>query len=211
MPGRDEQRLAVVPTATVRECIDRLQRQQVHQFFPMYLHLRRQAALQGTTQGIAANLDDLAEFLRVPGGPYRKPYLRPFWTGQRAARQEWLNENLAGSYAPSSLREVPRRVIEVVGGRYNLPKGHWNLAKEHLLAGERIPLRALAGFYLRNYGFVVTGIPTSAELGMVFLEVFGYTWQPDDDEVETLFDPIWDSAKAWFEDFPPAEPEAPQE
>jgi hypothetical protein len=178
----------------------------------MYLHLRRQAALQKTEQGIAPNLDDLADFLAVPGGPYGKPYLRPFWTGQRAARQEWLNRNLAGSYAPSSLRQVPRRVIEVTpDGKFTLLKEHWNLAKQHLLANERIPLRALAGFYVRNYAFTATGRPTSSDLGEAFLDLFGYTtWQVNKDEMDTLFDSNWDDPKEWFEDFIPSAQANPQ-
>lgn len=208
MSGADESRLVVIPAATVRVCIDRLQAQQVHQFFPMYLHLRRQAALQQTTQGIAPNLDDLADFLRVPGGPFGKPYLRPFWTGRRAARQEWMNRNLAGSYAPSSLREVPRRVIELTPeGKFSLRDNHWHLAKEHLLENEAIPVRALAGFYLRNYGCMASGTPSSSDLSRSFLELFGYTsWQPNTEEMDTLFDPSWDATTPWFEDFTPPEP-----
>jgi len=200
-----EPRLVVLRTEAVRASIDKLQSQRIHTFFAGYLHIRRQAGLQEKTTGIVPHIEDMATFLDLPGGPYGQPYFRPFWHGRREAGQEWINRNLAGSYAPSSVRNVPLQVIEIgTNSTYTLPDQHWVKAKQHLLSGERVPIYALAGFYLRNFAFVADGQPEYPDLSREFLRTFGYYWNPSTEEVETLYDPEWTiEGDAWFEDWVP--------
>ena len=151
--GDDPERIAFVLTGeAVRASIDRLQSMRIDPFFPMYLHLRQQSVLQATSTQIKPELDALGQYLRVPGGPVGRPFFRPFWNEQTNARQGWLNENLAGSYAPSSMRNVPLNVVSRgPGSTFSLQPHHWLLAREFLTYGERVPVLALAGFYLRNF------------------------------------------------------------
>lgn len=199
----DDPRLVVLTKEAVRASIDRLQGQRIHTFFAAYLHIRRQAALQERTEGIIPHIEDMATFLEMPGGPPGQPYFRPFWHRRRDARQEWINANLAGSYAPSSIRNVPLKVVQVgPNSTYTLPANHWRNAREHLLYGEAVPVYALAGFYLRNYAFTVSGEPEYVELSREFLRTFGYYWNPEEEEIESLFDPGWTIGSGeWFEDW----------
>lgn len=205
----------VLSTEAVRTCISVLLGMDIHQFFPMYLHLRRQSMVQGTTSSIKADFNELGMFLSVPEGPYGRPYFRPCWFGQRNAGQEWMNKNLAGSYAPSSLRNVPLRVVQTnPDSSFSLPSEHWKLAREHLLFGDRVPLRALAGFFLRNFALESTweGEPNPDDLSKLFLLRFGYVpdgTPQDREEIEALFEPVWTGEQ--FPWFTPWSPEAEEQ
>lgn len=202
--GEIEQVL-VLSVEAVRASIDVLQdpERRIHPFFPAYLHLRQQAALQGTLTSIRPAWSDLGELLDVPGGPYGRPYFRPFWDQRREGGQEWLNPNLAGSYSPSSIRAVPRKVIDVNDdGTFVLKESHWELARLHLAAGQQVPALALAGFFFRNDGFATnpaTPPPTADDLVLEFRRTFGYT-SAEDDEFNHLFTTDWPGTPPpWFE------------
>lgn len=141
----------VLRTAAVKWAIQRLTQQRIQNFFPAYLHLRAVAIETGSAVDIPARWSSLIELLDVPGGPPGKPYYRPML--HRAGTSPWLNSNLAGSYAPSSLRDQPRRVVTSSGHLYSLREGHVELAREHLLYGEPVSAVALALFFYRNRGF----------------------------------------------------------
>ena len=195
----------VIRVERVRQSIEALLDRDTHSFFAAYLHLRRTAAQLGRTTDLPLDLADLAEVLAVEGGPPGKPYLRPFWRGQREAGQEWLNSNLAGSYAPSSLRGVPMRVVEVDAHRhFNLREGHWNIAREELLYDEPLPALALASFLFRDQAITSSGPePTTDVLIELFREEYGYGGD-DSQEFATLYDVTWqgplgDVAEPWFE------------
>jgi hypothetical protein len=186
-PGGQDLATYVLRIETVRWAIERLRALEIHSFFIAYLHIRRQAGRQQRTDDIAADWSDLGVFLEVPGGPEGKPYFRPFWTGGRSHGQEWLNQNIAGSYAASSLREVPKRVIDVNGSHFMLPRQHWQRAREHLLYENKAPLWPTAIFLYRDFGFEMdVGRP---ELLEIFRQDFGYRSPEDDREFEELFDP----------------------
>jgi hypothetical protein len=146
------------------------------------------------------NWSDLGKLLEVPGGPPGKPYLRPFWRGERNAGQEWLNDNLAGSFSPSSLRVVLGRVVTTdAERRYSLRPKHWELASEHLLFNEPMPVLALAGFMLRDYGLVAESPPSSSDLVAAFRGEYGYR-ERDEVEFASLYDTAWLGAPGdWFE------------
>jgi hypothetical protein len=173
----------------------------MHQFMPGYLQLRRVAGKVGKTTDLSPDWSGLGALLAVPGGPH--PYFRPFWNGARNANQEWLNKNLAGSFAPSSLRNVPLRVIEIdpTTKHFSLRSHHWEAARENLLFGEQLSVAALAGFFLRNYAVVTAGDPPTREhLVALFREEWGYLRPMDDQEYFYLYDetPPFDPVD-WFE------------
>ncbi len=182
----------VVPVASVRDAIGALLDRDTHPFFPAYLHLHRQSSLQGTESDIEPDWAELGEYLHVDGALPGKPYLRPFWEGQRQAGQEWLNSNLAGSFAPSSLRKAVYAVIDTTAeGKYVLRERHWELALEQLLGGAPAPALACAAFFMRDYG--ITGIneqPTGKHLILAFMREFGYGSR-DEVEFDTVFDTLW--------------------
>lgn len=198
----------VLTTAAVRDCIAQLREYPVHPYFPAYLHLRQRAALHGDTSDIKPKWDDLSPLLQVDGAPPSHPHFRPFTINGANTDQEWLNANLAGSYAPSSLRvgQPPLRVVELsdTRGRFNLPNDHWVLARVHLLSDEKLPLLPLAGFFLRDYAFSDYDDPPGA-VGLVegFTELFGYTDDTGEEEVDYLYELPDDDVDAddWFEEF----------
>lgn len=159
MAAEEGQRRTFVLTAgAVHWAIDELKGAKIHPFFLAYLHLCRQSFDMNTRSMIAPHWDELAEVLRVPGGPPGKPYYRPFWNGNvDDPARYWLNPNIAGSYAPSSLRALPRNVVDTSGSEFALKAGHPQLALRHLLYDEPVSALALASFFYRNYGFTTPG------------------------------------------------------
>lgn len=194
----------ILRTDAVRCCINVIRGRKIHPFFPAYLHLRQQALAQGSDT-VTPHWHDLAPFLELPGGPPDKPYFRPFWNQSRGAGQEWLNRNLAGSYAGSSIRQQPLKVITYEDGLFGFRDQHWDAALEYLLYKERVPAVAVAGFFYRDFAFQTEGTePTPNDLVTIFRRDFLYD-QPEDDP-DREFDVIFDSTVPtyegeWFEPF----------
>lgn len=189
-----------------RNCIAMLREQSVHPYFPAYLHLRQRAAAEARLTNLRPDWDELSKFLQVRGAPSDRPHFRPFTLGTVAGDQEWLNPNLAGSYAPSSLRmgQPPLKVVELstVRGSFNLRPKHWELAREYLLGDERLPLAAVSGFMLRDFAF--ENYPTTPgydELEAAFAETFGYDDQSGPVELDFLYDRTPHATNKWFEQF----------
>ncbi len=178
----------VVPVARVRFAVETLISQRVHEFFPAYLALRREATLQGRSSGIEAKWSSLSDFLRLAD---TEEHLRPFCTGGGGGN-EWLNKNLAGSYAPGSLRRVPLLVVGVTDAEFRLRDHHAELALEHLLFGERLPALAVAAFFLRDFSIEAPD-PSPESLISAFGYEFGYR-AGDEAEFTTLFDVDWRDA-----------------
>jgi hypothetical protein len=194
----------VISLGAVRASIEILRGSPIHQYFPAYLHLRQQGARQGTWDAIAPKWNEVGHFLDVPGSESGRPYLRPFGTRDRDPGSEWLNRNLAGSYAESSLRQgqPPLKVVQGNGnGTFSMKEKHWELARLHLCSGEKVSVLALAGYYFRNYGFVSGAVPTSANLIEEFRSTFGYSPE-DEEEFQYLFNESWDGPDVtWFEEW----------
>lgn len=193
----------------VRWAIDRLNEKRAHPFFLAYLHLRSRATEQGSAADIVPQWQALGHFLAVPGGPPRKPYFRPLSDPPGNFNRGWLNENLAGSFAPSSLREgmPPIRVVEKAGpGRLSLRAGHAELARLHLLFGELVSFYPLAVFLYRDFGFLMTkGDSGPTALREVFDRDWGFARSDDPGrDFDTLFSVSDDyDAEDWFEEFRP--------
>ena len=194
---------------TVRAGLDALRRQLIHEQFPAYLHLRQRALSEGSFDDIEPVWREVGDLLRVPGGPPTKPHYRPF--SSRNVREPggyWFNRNLAGSYAPSSVRSTSRFMLNAAGDGFALPPDHAQRAYEVLLFETRVPAWALAAYYLRNYGFAFEGQGGPDELIQAFRQVFLFASETDgdyevlfeDDDRPTLNEP-------WFEPFTPADGE----
>ncbi|MCF6101771.1 hypothetical protein [Mesorhizobium muleiense] len=161
----------------VLRSIGKLEQNPIHEHFAGYLAILR--AQQGN-QGLPIHFGDIAEFhekyLRVIGASDRAPYVRPFKS--RGQGLEAFNSNVAGSYAPGSLRSKGKliEVIKVVGERqsatYTLRDGHASLALDRLLKGRKVPIGALTAFLYRDYGFRIDP-PNIQSVVALFRSEFG--------------------------------------
>lgn len=143
----------VLRVEAVKWAIDYLTAQPVHTFFLAYLHLRARAAETGSPDAITPNWGELGQYLLMPGGPAGKPYYRPF-LGQNKTGKPWLNSNLAGSYAPSSIRPGPiTQVVKIEHGTYSLQPNHTEAALTNLLYDHPLSILALSVFLMRNKAF----------------------------------------------------------
>lgn len=189
----------------VREAITTLIGRRTHPLFVAYLHLRQWAAQSptGSLTDIQPVWTEVSEVLRVPDAPPKHPHLRPFWsTANSKTDRYWLNDNLAGSFAPSSLREGRNGIVGVVfiaqaDKSFTLLDGHVQAALQSLLFNERMPAHALAAFLMRDYGFLNPSIPTPDDLLAIFRGKYGLT---DNTEFDTLYDAgtTWASDAPWF-------------
>lgn len=179
----------VLKLERVQRSIQDLRGRRIHPFFPAYLHLRSRAKTLARTTALDAEWRQLAPFLEVPGGPPGKPYFRPFWEGDSDLPKYWLNSNLAGSYAASSLRsgQPPMLVVAANGSNFDLREGHAQLALEHLLSRQPIPITPLATFLLRDFGFESVTPPEKTDLIEVFNETFAFDSLAGGDDFRLLF------------------------
>lgn len=182
----------VVPGWRVGQCVNVLLSRNTHPFFIAYLWLRRRASIVGDPTSITPDWSGLDPYLRVPGGPLGKPFLRPFWKGARNSQQEWLNRNLAGSFAPSSFRSeyVSPVVTTNAAGNYVLRDEHWKKALHHFLYDQPLPALAVSAYLLRNRGLISSTPPGPADLIDAFRRDFHFPPEADE-EFSTLFDPAW--------------------
>ena len=170
----------VVRTEVVNESVAELVRARIHEHFAGYLCMVRTAARDGSTKDLKPDFVEFYDtFLAVPNAPEGRPYLRPF-NRAGSGPLSWNQSNLAGSYAPSSIRpNLPfSNVIEVDGqgtrATYSLRDGHAQLALEHLAHGEKVPVVPLAIFLYRDYALLAEGDPSVVHLVRMFRHEFGY-------------------------------------
>lgn len=193
----------------VRWAVRELTAQRIHPFFLAYLHLRKQAASQESEEDIRPDWDELGRFMRVSGGPPGKPYFRPLWHGKGAdPGRYWLNPNLAGSYAPSSLRDVPYRVIETNGSRFSLKPDHASLAREHLLYGQPVSALALAAYLYRDFAILADGSPELIGLIRLLYREFDFTSESPPGARELFTSAVPEEPIDWFEPLTPDTPGA---
>lgn len=174
----------------VKQAVRTLIESPIHRMFPGYLCLKQQAGIHARRDGLPFPYGEFFDlFFRVPGA--EKPYLVPFTpTDESSDESLWVNNNVAGTYAPSSLRlDSPfTKVVEVQEGghnsRWRLQDGHWQLARHHLCHGETIPAESLAAFLFRDYAFR-TDSPSAYTLLQTFEEEFNY--QISGSEFTTLY------------------------
>lgn len=167
----------------VTRCIGYLRRQKTHRHFAGYLCLCYTAALEGKTEKLKPGFKAFFDrFLTVGEAPESTPYLVPFNESGSAEANVWLNSNVAGSYAVSSLRpQAPlRRVAELFGtgksATFTLVDEHENACLDYLLSGHTMNVYALAGFLFRDHSFIISEgySPTIADLAKELYSTFGF-------------------------------------
>jgi hypothetical protein len=150
----------------------------IHRLFPGYLCLRREAGRENRLEDLDFDYTEFFDkFLKIRTGV--KPYLVPFTDEEFEETQLWFNQNVAGTYAPSSLRTTTPLLkigeFEKDGrkSRWKLHDNHGALAREHMCNGKHVPIEHLAAFLFRGYGFEVEE-PSADTLVQAFCEEWVY-------------------------------------
>jgi hypothetical protein len=170
--------VAVVKPTKVAQSLGRLRELGVHPHFVGYLCIKQLATTVGSQTELQPDFKRFHEtFLKIHNHPPETPYLRIFVNQTPSNKNLFLNSNIAGSYAPSSIRENFRKVITITGAnreaRYALNSQHWVFAKQYLCRGKEIPVVELAAVLYRDYA-ITTNEPSLKDLVDIFKEEFGY-------------------------------------
>jgi hypothetical protein len=194
----------IVRKRIVAQCLSRLREQKTHTLFAGYLYLQQRAAQLGRLTDLQPEfLPFFKQFFLVGNHPLGAPYIKPFTEQKASTKNLWLNENVAGSYAPSSLRlgQPFRRVVNIEGRQYSLPPDHARCAFEHLLYSTPVQVADLAVVLYRDFGLLGDSL-TIEELIAIFTYEFGYAKEPGDapdENFRTLYS--LESTKTWEEDW----------
>jgi hypothetical protein len=192
----------VIRKRIVAESLARLRGQQTHTLFAGYLYLQRRAAQLGQLEDLRPDFKHFFEnFFKVVNHPLGAPYIKPFTEKPASAQNLWLNENVAGSYAPSSLRpgQPFRRVVHIEGKKYSLPPDHAQRALKHLLYSAPVQVADLAVVLYRDFGLRGSSV-TIEDLIDTFAYEFGYANEPGsepDEKFRILYS--LKTAKNWEE------------
>ena len=169
----------VTPEAA-KLAIARLSELKIHPHFSGYLAAVSTAAEQKRTTGLKVDFKRFYDdYLLVSGAPIRRPYLQPFSIAANSGPQ-LFNQNVLGSYAPSSLRGVAPilSVVEFRGNRqsvrHSLTPDHELNALAHLTYGKRVPATSLATFLFRDHRIPYLATTPIESIQLFFFVVFGY-------------------------------------
>ncbi|MCG6116151.1 MAG: hypothetical protein MEQ84_13245 [Mesorhizobium sp.] len=162
-----------------------------HEHFCGYLALLRANRRHAGVPAQAAEITEAFDrYFLVPDASADKPYLLPF--SSRRQQLTRFNPNVAGSYAPSSIRNTLLNVVEVErAGRlttYQLRENHASAALDRLLKGQRVPIISLTAFMYRDYGFRMEA-PSVSSVTDLFRDEFGLREEVADEKAVfgTLF------------------------
>lgn len=114
----------VISKRIVAQSLSRLRNQRTHTLFAGYLHLQQRATKLGRLENLQPDFSQFfKQFFYVDNHPLGAPYIKPFTEQQASTKNLWLNENIAGSYAPSSLRagQPFRQVVNIEEKNYSFP------------------------------------------------------------------------------------------
>lgn len=172
--------MQVLTVNQVVRSLEVLRRLNAHRNIVMYLCVKRSAAQQRTMENVKIDFREFFErFLTVRNAPtnsLNKPYIIPF---EASDAKLWLNRNLAGSFAPSSIQpDNPiNQVLEINGKgsavRYSLKPDHARNAYNNLLNRTKLPALDLATFLYRDFGFNTEQMDIQKLLS-IFQAEFGY-------------------------------------
>ncbi len=194
----------VVRKSVVARSFAHLRSQKTHALFAGYLYLQKRATQLGRLDDLQPEfLPYFKQFFVVANHPLGAPYIKPFTQQKASTKNLWLNENVAGSYAPSSLRpgQPFRRIVNIEGRKYSLFPDHAQRAFEHLLYSTPIQAADLAVFLYRDFGLQHDN-PTIEDLVSIFAYEFGYASEPGapvDQDFTILYS--MDSIRNWNEDW----------
>lgn len=172
----------VIRKPIVARALARLREQKTHSLFAGYIYLQQRSAQLRRLDDLQPDfLSFFKKFLLVGNHPLGAPYIKLFTEQKASAKNLWLNENVAGSYAPSSLRpgQPFRKVVQIQERKYSLPLDHALRALEHLLYATPVPVAELAIVLYRDFGLRGND-PTISDLVDVFAYEFGYVSKPGD-------------------------------
>ncbi|HYR77061.1 MAG TPA: hypothetical protein VEM96_14600 [Pyrinomonadaceae bacterium] len=188
----------------VARSLVRLREQKTHTLFVGYLYLQQRSSQLGRLEDLQPDfLSFFRKFFIVGSPPLGAPYIKLFPGQKPSTRNLWLNENVAGSYAPSSLRpgQPFRKVVNIQDRKYSLPVDHAQRAQQHLLYNNRVEVADLATVLYRDFGLI--GDPfTIEDLIDVFAYEFGYTNSPGEkpnQDFRKLYS--LETARTWDEDW----------
>lgn len=182
----------VLKPNVVESCMWVLSDESIHRHFAGYLGIKRTSEVEGSTDNLSFDYDGFFDaFLRVRND--NAPYILPFDTSEINDRSDfWFNENVAGSYSTSSIRDdKPFAQVVNYGGSYS--DRWWTLVDDHLAVARRemleakVPVEPLAGFLYRDFAVEKNEDEESASIDdfvAIFREEFGFE---DDDEFNQLF------------------------
>lgn len=161
----------------VKESISDLRGRSLHPSLAGYLCIKLELRRSPKGASVSPSFKKFFDnFLAVPGGP--APYLVPFKETGSPESSPWFNANVAGSYAPSSIRDTSRILkvcsLDRASKRFSLLNGHAGLALQHLAASQKIPVLSLATFLYRDFSFEAPELPRAELLIAEFREEFGY-------------------------------------
>jgi hypothetical protein len=177
--------------------MDRLSATPAHEHFAGYLGLL-EADRRG--KGGLHRSRDIKDFhqryLTVAGLKTTSPFFSPV-RNTDAGEVKPFNKNVAGSYAPSSLRpDGPFMAAVDVKGKgqgvtYSLMPDHANVASGSMLGGKRVQAVALAAYLFRDYGFEERNLQAVLD---TFRDRFALRAQHTDESATfaALFDPSLD-------------------
>ncbi len=192
--------IRVIQTAHVARSLQRLRARPAHPFFAGYLHLQRRAAELNRLTDLEPDFTRFHQrFFLVKDHPIGTPYVKPFVNHVASEKNLWLNENVAGSYAPSSLRpnQPFRKIVIVNDGAYSLHPDHAKRALKYLLNNRRVSIADLSVFLYRDFG-LLSKVNAIDDLIACFAADFGYSSKltiPSDGSFKTLFE--LDRADTW--------------
>ncbi|MBO0985006.1 hypothetical protein [Rathayibacter sp. SD072] len=141
----------VLTVDAVKWAIATLGKRKIHPHFLAYLQVHRRWRRDGPFD---PQWSELRPLLEIPGGPPKKPNYRPLWNRDSDGSVYWFNDNLAGSFAPSSIRRTAGFLVD--GDTYVLPEDHAVRALDALLYGHRAPVVPLSVYLFRNFGFRIS-------------------------------------------------------
>jgi hypothetical protein len=194
----------VIRKAIVSRSLARLREQRTHTLFAGYLYLQYRATQLGRLTDLQPEfLPFFKQFFQVANHPLGTPYIKIFTEHPASKKNLWLNENVAGSYAPSSLRpDQPfRKVVRIDKKIYSLPTNHADLALEYLLFFGPVQAADLAVVLYRDYG-LLREVVAIEDLIDVFAYEFGYADKPGaepNESFRTLFS--LETSQNWDEDW----------
>lgn len=132
-----------------------------HEHFPGYLALIRGKRSSMNSCNSDTIVQFYKDFLFIIDAPENRPYLNPFRSRGIGNPITLYQPNVAGSYAPSSIRKngpLSKIInIDVITktGAYELVEEHWKIALSEMLSGNKLPLISTLIFLLRDYAFLL--------------------------------------------------------
>lgn len=180
----------VLEPEVIESCLWAVATRPTHRHFPGYLGVKRTARIEDQSSGLDFDYTGFYDaFLRVRDDD--DPYLTPFGPDTDPDRHSlWFNRNVAGTYAPSSIRpDQPfSRAVTVEGSghdaTYALVDDHYERAREELLSGQRLPVAPLACFLYRDFAVETDDEPAIEDFVAAFREEFGYRDDVPDESAE---------------------------